>query len=51
MVVAVPGPPKHVKSWPLWLLLWVDGYYFTYFWGLGNNCSTSNSNSKSTVVE
>ena len=36
IVKRVPGPQKYVKSWPLGLLLWVWGYYFTYFWGLGN---------------
>ena len=31
----VPGPHKHVKSWPFWLLEVVSGHYFTYIWGSG----------------
>ena len=23
LLLLVPGPQKYVKSWPLWLLLWV----------------------------
>ena len=38
----LPGPQKHVKHWPLWLSLWVWGYYFTYFWGLRTTLPQAN---------
>ena len=34
-IQGLPKPQKHVTQWPLWLLLGVEGYYSTYFWGPG----------------
>ena len=35
LLLILPKPQKYVKQWPLGLLLWVYGIYFTYLGGLG----------------